>query len=357
MPIDKVVEARHQTQHKLETMDRYWRVWSRILAQTDGRWFCKTHLWLVDTMAGGGLHESIGDPDGVVPGTPFQALLAARSAQVEFPGTVVHVRAIDNDRGLAAKLEHLVAPYRGAPPRRVDVRVDPLDWVEAVPAINQEILAFDPGRPNPGHRSLWLIDPYGVEPLDRRIIEQLPPHAEVVVNFDENSMRRHAGKEELVDLAVKIYGPAPWRDGIGKPTGAFARIFAESFPRFAHRTVYPLRPSGSQDRFFVHLTESKHAVGPFDRAHRAALKAGTLIAGDLLTAVQRHRLAAELMQRFAGQTLTVEEMRLSGVLVPGPQLRSICHAASDLGYGDWTTTGKGSMRWYSERTAEPGLFD
>jgi hypothetical protein len=47
VPEDKVVEARHQTQHKLETMDRYWRIWCRILAQASGHEFCYQHVWLV----------------------------------------------------------------------------------------------------------------------------------------------------------------------------------------------------------------------------------------------------------------------------------------------------------------------
>lgn len=34
MPEDKAVEERHQTQHKLELMERYWGAWCTILAQT-----------------------------------------------------------------------------------------------------------------------------------------------------------------------------------------------------------------------------------------------------------------------------------------------------------------------------------
>lgn len=356
MPADKPIEARHQTQHKLEVMARYWGIWCRILAQAGRSPFCTRRLWLVDTMAGTGLHESIGDPDGVVPGTPFQALLAARATQREFAGVTVSVRAIDIDPVIAGKVSDRLIRYRGSPPEKVDVRVDQADWVKAVPAIAAEIVGT-PDHPKPvgawghEHRSLWFIDPFGVEPLDHATIMALPPHSEVIVNFDENAVRRHAGKD--LALLGRIYGDDRWRAALKQPTGAFAEIYAESFARrFEFRTWNPLVPSGAQDRFLIHLAETSKAIAPFDRAHKAALKAGTLIAGDLTTTSEKHKIVKGLHERFAGQRLTIDEMYDAGAGFQKVQLRALCQTAEDLRYGSWTAKNS-TLDWFPEREPEP----
>lgn len=87
MPADKVIEARHQTQQKLELMEREWGAWCSILAQTVGKYaFCPSHLWLIDTHAGSGRHLSASDPDGEIPGTPMLGALAARGGPAEGAG-------------------------------------------------------------------------------------------------------------------------------------------------------------------------------------------------------------------------------------------------------------------------------
>ncbi len=309
-------------------------------------------------MAGRGLHESAGDPDGVVAGTPFQATLAARATQAEFEGVVVAVRAIDINQSYASELDDLLRRYFGTPPRGVDVRVDPVDWIDAVPAIVDEIRSsrdheHQQRLQGHGHRSLWFIDPYGVEPVDRRVIEGLPHGSEVIVNFDENAVRRHAGKE-LDLLGKKLYGDDRWKAAVGQPTGTFARVFAESFPRFAHRNVYPLRPSGSQDRFLVHLAASSAAVAPFRRCVNAGLKAGTLIAGKLLTGPQKHRAVQDLAERFKPQTLSIDEMYAAGSGFDRQQLMSLAQAAHDLGYGQFNVRAR-TVDWFAERSDERTL--
>lgn len=168
MPDEKVVEARRQTQHKLELMERYWGARCTILARTAGRFpFCPTRLWLIDTHAGAGEHASATDPDGKIEGTPALAALAARQAQRAFPGVEVRVRATDKSKEVATALLAAMRPYTGAPPDGVDVKVGNVDWVKAAPWVAAEIASEDHvhgGRPvgagRHDHRSLWFIDPY-----------------------------------------------------------------------------------------------------------------------------------------------------------------------------------------------------
>lgn len=140
MPDEKVVEARRQTQHKLELMERYWGARCTILARTAGRFpFCPTRLWLIDTHAGAGEHASATDPDGKIEGTPALAALAARQAQRAFPGVEVRVRATDKSKEVATALLAAMRPYTGAPPDGVDVKVGNVDWVKAAPWVAAEI--------------------------------------------------------------------------------------------------------------------------------------------------------------------------------------------------------------------------
>ncbi len=371
MPKDKVVEARHQTQHKLELMERYWGAWCRILAQANGLAFCNRRLWLIDTMAGRGLHLSACDPDGAIPGTPLQAVLAARATQARFQGEVVAVRAVEKSRAKASKLSHLLAPYKGEPPFGVDLRVDPTDWVEAAPAIIAEIASEDHphagrprGRGEHAHRSLWFIDPNGVDGIDHRLIASLPRGSEVIVNLDVMAVLRHLGKARRGDAQAAgrldaLYSGSDWRSAAAVRPVAIARerlaqLFADSFPRFALRRAYPLRPSGSQDRYVIHLTDAQTAVTAFESALLAAFSAGTVIAGNALSKQQKDLAAQGLFAQFAGQTLTMPEMRGVGVPWTLVQLRAICVAAEQLGYGRWSADTR-SMEWFAERETQPGF--
>lgn len=354
MPAEKPVEARRQTQQKLETMHRYWRVWAKILAQSKGA-FCRSHFWLVDTMAGGGLHESALSPDGAVPGTPMQAVLAAQAAQRLFPGTVFHVRAIDKNQALAAKLEGLVAPLRGSPPDGVDVLVYPDDWVDVVPSIAAEI-AGPPTHPRShhygrhNHASLWFIDPYGVEPLDYRVVDALPSHSEVIVNFDVNSTRRHAGKG--LDLLYRVFRDPKWQSIEHGQPDEWARAFEDQFPTYRERKSYPMRASGSQDRYFIQLAGTPKAIEAFGKCVKSGLRAGTLIAGSLLTMQEKQAISQELFEHFKGTTRTIAEMHLAGTGLNRQQLRAIAEVL-DGEFGDWYPR-RDLVEWFPTRQARSG---
>jgi three-Cys-motif partner protein len=366
-PKDKVIEARHQTTHKLELMEHYWGAWCTILAQTMGKFqFCPARLWLVDTHAGPGRHLSAIDPDGQVPGTPMLAALAARTAQRRFPGVEFRIRATDKNKDIAKELSRRLSGLRGSPPDGVDATVDPIDWVVAVPRIRDEIDLED--HPHGGrvgaskhtHRSLWFIDPFGVEGIDHAVIESFPAGSEVVVNLDIMAVLRLVGRAEGGDHAVEellntVYGGNDWR-GIG--TGSKAPLllgesFAQSFPTrlWSIRRSHPLRPTGSQYRAMIHLTNTVTAERAFEKSVKAALARGTVIAGRKLSKTEKDRAALRLFALFRGVKLTTQEMRS---MVPAwdlGQLRWICNAADQQGLGRWDA-GSSTMDWFEERLPE-----
>jgi len=367
MPDDKVVEERRQTQHKLELMERYWGAWCTILARTVNRFaFCPTRLWLVDTHAGSGEHESASDPDGKIEGTPTLAALAARDTQRRFPGIEVRVRATDSSKTVARQLQAALAPYKGTPPNGVSIEVGNVDWVKAAPWVAAEIA--DENHPHGGrgqglhaHRSLWFIDPYGVESIEHAVINGFPPGSEVIINLDLMGLIRHAGRahngdEPIRALLERVYGGDDW-DAASRqrhPQQPLADALANSFPRWRYRNAYRLNATGSQDRAMVHLTDSTTAVEAFARAVKTALKAGTIIAGAALTTIERDRAAAELFERFRGLTLTTRQMLPAVTRYSLGQLRPICNTADQNRYGRWDAT-TGTMEWFQDREPTPSL--
>lgn len=366
MPEEKFVEERLQTRHKLELMERYWGAWCTILARTQGRFaFCPSRLWLIDTHAGSGEHTSATDPDGKIEGTPALAALAARDAQRQFPGVEVRVRATDKDKAVAEALHAALAPYRGAPPDGVDTKVGNVDWVKAVPWVAKEIA--DEEHPHGGkagghahaHRSLWFIDPYGPESIEHSVIETFPIGSEVIINLDlmgllRHAGRAHAGEEAIRALLGRVFGGDAWDapSRLKHPHQALADALANSFPRWKYRNAYLLRASGSQDRAMIHLTDSPTAVEAFENKVKAALKAGTLIAGKTLTAIERDHAAADLFGRFHGLTMTTREMAPAVPRYPLVHLRPICHTAEQNRYGRWDPK-TGTMEWFAERALAP----
>lgn len=327
MPADKVIEARHQTTHKLELMEHYWAAWCTILAQTVGRYqFCPTRLWLIDTHAGPGRHLSESDPDGQVPGTPMLAALAARAAQRRFPEVEIRVRTTDKNKGIATELSRRLSRLKGSPPEGVDATVDAVDWVQAVPRICAEIAREDHphggrhGASGHNHRSLWFIDPFRIEGIDHVVIESFPPGSEVIVNLDLMAIRRLVGKAGKGDwtadaLLNTVFGGNDWQ-GIGRGPRAretLAEAFAQSFPtRLWHlRRAHLLRPTGSQDRAMIHLTNAATAEKKFERAVHNALARGTVVAGRKLSKTEKDREALRLFALFRGLTMTTREMRSS----------------------------------------------
>jgi len=357
-PKDKNVEQRKQTQQKLELMERYWAAYCNILARSVGKGFCNTHLWLIDAMAGRGLHDSALDPDGNRPGTPLQAVLAARDAQRAFPAVTVHVRASDIKKDLARELDARLAPHA----RDVDLRVDPMDWVKAAPAIQAEV-ASGAGHAYAGrhdHRSLWFIDPYGWKGIDRKTISALPIGAEVIINLDLTSLTRHAGRTEAVLRAEldELFGSHAWADCEGEGYAyrlCMAKLFADSYAsKFRFRETHPLRSSAGQERFMIHLANTDRATKTFTRHVGEALRAGTVVAGKTLHHTQKDLAAKALWEKHRGRTMTIDELYDVDASYDRGQLRAICKAAADDGYGSWNRTS-GVMEWRQDREPDPTL--
>ena len=367
MPDDKSVERRRQTLQKLELMDRYWGAWCTILAQTTGRHhFCPARLWLIDTHAGSGTHQSDTDPDGTVAGTPTRAALVARATQRRFPDVQVAVRATDIRKSIAEELRIALAPYKGTPPAGVDIDVRSIDWVKAVPRIAEEIAqeghthAGKAGSRVHEHRSLWFIDPFGPESIDHAVIQTLPVGAEVIINLDLMGVVRLAGKarageDEVAALLDRVYGSRIW-DEIARrrdPQLPLADALAESFTRWQFRKAYALRATGSQDRAMIHLAESPGAVGPFEQAVKTSMKAGTIAAGRTMTTMEKDKAAKALFEKFRGLTLTTDLMAIAFAGYKLDQLRWICTIAETSGYGEWDGARR-TMAWYSERRRPGG---
>lgn len=370
-PTDKAVEARHQTQHKLELMERYWGAWCSILARTRGMYrFCPAHLWLIDTHAGPGRHESAWDPDGEIPGTPMLAALAARSVQRAFPGLTIHVRATDKSEEIAKELHRRTRVLAGDPPDGVDIRIGPVDWARAVPWVIDEIAADD-GHPHAGkagaweheHRSLWFVDPFGVDGIDHAVIETFPPGSEVIVNLDLMAIMRHAGKATggdaaAADILRRLFGDERWRQL--HPDAArrqeLADAYAQSFPqpKWRIRKAHLLRQTGSQHRAMIHLTNADRADEVFGQDVVRALKAGTIVAGTILAKQEKDAAAKRLRELFRGLTMTTREMRSVVATWDLGQLKTICRAAANADYGELTGD---TMTWFEERQRPPGLFD
>ena len=375
-PAELPIEARAQTQHKLELLDRYYKSWCGILSNARGNGFCVSDLWIVDAHAGRGSHLSEADPDGEVSGTPLLAARAARLAQRACPSTRIHIRAIEIDDARADELETRLTKYRGVPPAGVDLRVLRGSFEERAPEIQAEIAAADhphtEGRIGAHHhRSLWFLDPYGWEEIPYRVIAALGTEAEVVVNADIGGLKRlvggansecqSAGRDaEILDAAfgtsvVEVaMGDCPWSNLAGADPKLAAQAYSDRFASYNHRQVLPLKCSSTQNRWIVQLAGSASALKALERDHNTSLRAGTIVAGEILTGAQRDKQAKTFWGKFKGETLTVDEMFAMGVGLSRNQIRTTCGAAEETGYGNFTGAN-GTMEWFTERLAQPGL--
>jgi three-Cys-motif partner protein len=375
-PAELPIEARAQTQHKLELVDRYYKSWCGILSNAHGKGFCVSDLWIVDAHAGRGSHLSEADPDGEVSGTPLLAARAARLAQRACPSTRIHVRAIEIDDARADELEARLAKYQRTPPAGVDVRVLRGSFEGRAPEIQAEIAAA--GHPHSEgrvgahhHRSLWFLDPYGWEEIPHRVIAALGSEAEVVINADIGGLKRLVGGANSecqtaardaeivnaafgVDILDEACGICRWDNLAREEPKVVAQIYADRFPTHRYSQVLALRCSPSQNRWIVQLAGSPNALPVLARDHNTALRAGTIVAGEILTGPQRGRQAKALAAKYKGETLTVDEMFAMGVGLSRNQIRTTCGAAEEAGYGTFTGTN-GSMEWFTERLGQPGL--
>jgi three-Cys-motif partner protein len=355
------VEEHQQTQQKLDLMRVYWGTWASILASSRNRWVDTRHLFLVDAFAGAGIHASRDHPDGQRYGTALSACDEARKVQRRHPAVQVHVRLIDINQGYCDRLQDRTEPFRAAPPgpNQVDVLVIPGAFADKLADVLAET---DPGGKQ--YRSLWLLDPYSVDGIPHEAVAELGRPAygpEVLINLHLAAVWRltragqeapagvYPGHEEPLD---RLYGRDAWRAGLRRGKGqppALAQAYADTFLGFQYRRAYPLRKSGNEMRFFVHLTHSSKAVDAFADAHRRTENVG-LFAGRALDEVARAQAAEMLFARFVGQTLTVAEMDEADTGLDRGQLPVVCETAADSGYGGWTP-GTATMRWSEERAA------
>ncbi len=276
-PTPGLLELHVQTQQKLEVMLRYWEVWSVIIAQAVGHAFCVRCMWLIDGFAGTGLHATNGHPDGALAGTPVQAFRAAVITKRRYPRVDVHLRAVDVNVTYAQELERRLLRAPGSADEKPDWRVHAESFQKALPKIVEEMRA-DTGHTHSSgvtyrhhdHRSLWLIDPFGVKDIPHADLEPLErlPGAEVIINLDLGGLVRVKGAAEMAIAegdpdkflaAIKTgnakrldltWGSPNWRTDLANADPSdllrgLAQSYADTFPGFEYRNVYPLRQSGA----------------------------------------------------------------------------------------------------------------
>jgi three-Cys-motif partner protein len=386
-PAPGLLEKHVQTQQKLEVMLRYWEVWCLILAQATGHSFCVHCMWLVDGFAGAGLHATSGHPDGAVAGTPIQAFRAAVNTKRRYPSVDVHLRAVDVNGTYAQELERRLLRAPGAAAEKPNWRVYASSFQKAYPKILEEMRA-DIGHTHSSgptyrlhnHRSLWLVDPFGVKDIPHADLEPLEklPGAEVIINLDLGGLIRVKGAAEKAldegdpdafQAAIKAgnakrldltWGSDQWRRDLahgdrGDLLRSLAQSYADTFPGFQFRSVYPLRGSRSQKRYLVHLTHVEVAATRFKGICDSCYLIDTLFAGDTLSQNQRATRAVQLFERFRGTTTTVPELYELGMGASRTQIMTICRSAQAGGYGAFDAQ-RSTMTWRKEREPDPVLF-
>ena len=379
----RLLETHRQTSHKLELMLRYWEVWSRIVARARGYPFCVDSLWLIDCFAGRGLHPSNAHPDGFIPGTPVQAFRAATATHRAVRSSRFHLRAVERNGRVAQELERRLVRLSGAAADKPEWRVLPTAFATAAPEIIAE-MAADRGHGHSSgsayrqhdHRSLWFIDPDGLKDIPHTAVDPLQPltGAEVIINLDLGGMWRVARTAELALAAGDVravakaineqvmhrtFGGDVWRDVIDRADqhdifGSIAQGYADTFPAFPYRCVYPLHSSRTQRRYLVHLTHSPRARDAFAEEYLASWKIGTVLSDEGLSTPQRATRALRLFDQFRGTEVTVQEMYDLGVGASRRQITSVCRAAEEMRLGDFDDAAS-RMTWYEDRVPEQGL--
>jgi three-Cys-motif partner protein len=381
-----LLETHVQTQQKLEIMLRYWEDWALIIAQATGHAFCVKFSSLVDGFAGAGLHATNSHPDGAVAGTPVQAFHAAVNIKRRYPGVDVHLRAVDVDKSIAQELERRLMKAPGTADEKPKWRVYADPFQKAYPKIIEEMRADIVHTHSSGptyrlhdHRSLWLIDPFGVKDIPHADLEPLQnlPGAEVIINLDLGGLLRIKGAAEIAlvegdpdafQANIKAgnakrldltWGSEYWRDDLAKADTndilrSLAQSYADTFHRFEFRSVYPLRGSRSQRRYLVHLTHVEVAMTRFKGICDGCFLIDTLFARDL-SQNQRAVRAVQLWERFKGTTTTVPELYELGMGASRTQIAAICRSAQSGGYGDFDGQ-RSTMTWRREREPDPVMF-
>ena len=281
--------------------------------------------------------------------------------QRRHPSVQVHVRLIDIDRGYCKRLQDRTEPFRAAPegPDKVDVLVIPGSFAEELTGVLAET---DPRGKQ--YRSLWLLDPYSVEGIPHDAVAELerPKYGpEVLVNLHLAAVWRltRAGQEAPKPLtpftrrrSIASMGRTP-----GEPACAAARASRQHWPRHT-RTPSGGLSTGAYTLFARPATRcasscisthSHTAADAFAEAHHRTENVG-LFVGRALDEVARAQAAEMLFRMFAGLTVTVAEMYEADTGLDRGQLRVVCEAAADGGYGTWTPSTT-TMLWAEQRAA------
>jgi three-Cys-motif partner protein len=357
------VECRLQTQHKLELMRVYPAQCASILAESERKKrLGLRHICFVDLFAGAGLHLSANHPDGEVAGTALLAARAARRVARKYSEIDLHVRLVEIDDAYCAKLVDRTKIFRE---QGYDVRVVPGSYDQRTGTLIHESLAMT-GR----SFTLWFFDPFGIKVLDRRIFEPVEAQGlghEMLINLDVGGLfrlRAAAGHfeadSEVLDLT---FGNRTWESAYGAARGqwgptefeALAKAYAKTFERQnVYTAVYPLRSSGNQIRYFIHVARHPTAIKAFAKTHRASQNI-QLYQGAALTPTEKAHLVERLFPQVHGERLTVDEMHDAQLLpLSKSQLRTVLREADDLGYGVFDEKG-GVIAWYDRRDHVTGI--
>lgn len=363
------IEARKQTEHKLDLWRRYTGRYLSIIAKAHekNRFFRGDHIFLVDLFAGAGRHASTENPLREVPGTGPLACYAARSVQRSHPKTKVHVRLSDYDEVWRKRLEVQVSEYARASafPDLVDVTVETADYAERIGPILAET-RYAPGR---NFYSLWLIDPFALQlPMSSLTPLLSAPGVEIIINLDAGNARREiiavtdytnkVTREQRISMAApldRLLGSDAWRhafdgaENTERELNGIARTYAEAFePFFEFRRPYKLRSSDAQHRYLIHLSNHPRAAEAFEKDYDASRKVGNA-KGNSLGWTDRTKICAALMEAFPNVEMGMDELQAQTVvLLNRQQVKLIREFACDQDFA--TLDGRTQkIRWNKER--------
>ncbi len=369
------IEARKQTEHKLDVWRRYTGRYLSIIAKANEKrpFFRGDHVFVVDLFAGAGRHLSAENPLREVPGTAALACFSARSVQRAHPQTQVHVRLSDFDEVWCRRLEKQVADYTSAAafPEHVDVTINTADYVDRIdPVIAETCYAI--GK---NFCSLWMIDPFNLQ-LQMSSLQRLiaTPSAELIINLDAGGTRReiiavtdmynNVSPGQRISMAHpldRLFGNDSWRhafDGASTFEGeliGIARTYADAFSsHFNYCNYYKLRSSDGQHRYLIHLASHPSAVDSFRKDYEASRKTG-FAKGKALDWTDRTKMSASLMAAFQGVEMTLEELQSqSVVLLNKQQAKVIRDHACDEGFASFNTRSQ-TITWNHECDKQPEL--
>lgn len=362
------VEARKQTEHKLDMMRRYDSQYLSILVNQDS--VRADHIFRVEMFAGAGRHLSVDHHLGEVPGTAVQACIAARMVQRDHPGTHVHVRLVDHDEIACRRLEAQISQFKHAEkyPDKVDVTVTASEYASQI----EPILAETEYSPGKRYRSLWLFDPFGLNLPHASFGPLLTAReVEIIINLDAGGVHRQIKLirnedskatpkmvQDCTECLNALFGCAVWETALNHASNyegeleSIARLYAETFPTFRYRRSYKLRSSDGQMRFLIHLTHSERAANEFAKTYRDTQRIG-IMQGRALKWNDRGNICAQLQSAFAGKAMTLRELETQTIWpLDKQQAKTIRNHARDQGYASYDERTQ-TIHWKTELLKTP----